>query len=308
MSANACVICSRSTDAFLCWEDTKRLKSTLESVPWLDENLEVTVLRQDQLGKADTVKAKGTETPLVFNDGASEFRRGLRDTLTSWVRELCDSRGVTFKHIDCDCTHPATFVGPLRPGERRERCHLRPITTSDLAAWLAHNVVAIMHSEDVQHRYQEITVLVEKAVEWINRPEPPVYRGPCPTIIGEDRGRPIFCATDLYADKGSAFAKCPRCKADHDVYKIEQNLLGEMDGILMSAAEILRVTRELGEPIPRNRFYGWRKDGRIQPRAYRGRDGRITDRQREEDDSPLFRLGEARRLRDTDRTEQGKSA
>jgi hypothetical protein len=307
VSGNPCVICQRSTDAFLCWECSKRLRKTLESVPWLDENLEVTVSRQDQLGKVDTVKAKASETPLVFNDGASEFRRGLRDTVTRWVRDLCESRGVQFKHIDCDCTHPERFVGPLRPGERRERCHLRPITTSDLSRWLAHNVVAIMHSEDAQLCYGEITLHVEKAVEWINRPEPPVYRGPCPTVIGEDRGRPIYCATDLYAEKGSAFAKCPRCKSSHDVYEIEQSLLDHMDDILMSAAEILRVTRELGVPIPRNRFYGWRKDGKIQPRAYRRRDGRITDRQGDEDDSPLFRLGDARRLRDTDRMEE-KSA
>ena len=306
VSGNPCPICSRKTDAWLCWECMKRLRETLKQVPWLDEQLEVTIDRQDKLGTESTVKAKGTETPLVFNDGASTFRDTFGAIFTRWVLSLTEARGVKFKHIDCACTHPVGFIGPLHPGERRERCHLRPVTTADLAAWLSHNAVAIMHSEDAELCYHEITAAAEKAVEWINRPEPPVYRGPCPTIMGEDRGRPIYCATDLYADKGSAFAKCPRCKADHDVYEIEQNLLGEMDGILMSAAEILRVTRELGEPIPRNRFYGWRKDGKIMTRAYRGRDGRITDRQREEDDSPLFRLGDARRLRNTDQAEQNE--
>lgn len=288
-----CAKCQRASTAWLCWDCTKHLKRTLKRVPWLDENLDITVTRQDRLAKSGPRVGGETETPVLFNVGASQFRNVLRDTLTRWVRDMCEQRGV--EYLPVGCTHPAGFIGPLPWGARRD--HGDTPTTSDLARWLAHNTVAIMHSEDAGLCYDEITKLVEKGIEWINRPEPPVYRGPCPTVVGEDhRGRPTRCGVDLYAERDDDFARCPRCKVDHDVQKVEQDLLNAMDARLMSGAEIRRVMRELGEPVPESTFFHWRKTGRIRPRGWMHA-GRITDHWIHRDDPPVFQLGDVRAAR-----------
>lgn len=288
--------CSKSCADFICFDCERKLVATLARIPWLVEQLEVTVTRQDKLS-AGKLAGKSTETPSVFHVGASAFVRELRGALARTVQEICEARGM--RYMPLWATHEATFIGPLRGGERRIS-HGYVASTPDLSKWLKYYSGAIRMSECAGETFAEITGVVEHGLALINRPEPAIYRGPCPSVMRhDDRGRSVYCGHSLYADRGSDFAQCPRCSVKHDIARLEAKLLSDMSGYLFTSTQLFQVLRELGEPIPKSTFYNWRKLGKIQPRGWM-HDGRRTDHFIHRNDAPLFSLEDARRLRSKD--------
>lgn len=80
--------CGRPTRdaAYVCDDCADLLARSLGEVPWLDEQLEVTVTRTSGIDYRTLGGAKATETPSPVHWAASEARGHLKSLLVSWVR------------------------------------------------------------------------------------------------------------------------------------------------------------------------------------------------------------------------------
>ncbi|KXT55938.1 hypothetical protein Y710_16470 [Gordonia sp. QH-12] len=273
---------------WICNSCTATLRQTVEQLPWLANQLALTFARQSRLTPAPSaarrrpVSEDDEESPLPFVPAARDRYDEIRTVLVRWVRDLCEQIGIEFTGSE-------------------------PATIADLSAWLLAHLDRLITSEDAGLALGELVDVAERGIAAINRPVPPVYRGPCPAVVGTDqRGRPITCGVPLYAQRteteggvtvGADMVTCVRCGTTHDGRALEQKLLAKMSGYLMPADEILRVMRELGEPVAKSTWHNWRAKGKIQPRAWRHR-GRIVNYWLTSEDEKLYRLDDVRALRE----------
>ena len=87
-----CRNCRRETDLYLCQLCAKELGALLNDLPWLLDQLEITVIRQDKLSTG--VIGRSSDNPSPINVGAMELSRNLRGQLGTIIRDLCEMRGV----------------------------------------------------------------------------------------------------------------------------------------------------------------------------------------------------------------------
>ena len=88
--------------AYVCDDCQHALSVALGEVPWLAEELEISVSRQKGANYAGTT-ARGTERPSPVNWGAAEARGHLRAVLVSWAR-FSREEGVR-NSAPCTCPH-----------------------------------------------------------------------------------------------------------------------------------------------------------------------------------------------------------
>ncbi|MFD6357926.1 MerR family transcriptional regulator [Nocardia tengchongensis] len=299
--------CGRPTDGFLCTDCVSALETCLDGVPWLLDQLAVTELRLDRVN-AGLRTGKRPDRPMPFNTDAADLHAALGNSITSWVRHMCESRGIDYVPVGY---LPAAFVGPIRPGERRVPADFVD-TAAGAARWLQVHVESVRLDESAGVIFRDITRLAETALAAINPPPVPGFRGPCPTLVRiSEHVKPIECGELLYIDDAAStvyssntsgddvdaatFITCPRCNIRHDVAKLEQQLLARIGNQLFELPDLLRVLRELGQPIPRGTVASWISRGQLQPQRHDG--GR-----------PLYRLDDVRRLRTLTAHPKGSTA
>lgn len=265
MSNRECVACSRTTDMFLCWECTKILKSRLDSVIWLAPEVDLTLARQTRATDQEDRVGGNREQPLPFHLPASETAWVLHNTLSTWARDLCETRSITYIPIGYLPPLPPGFVGPLRPGER----HVQPDfvdSTAGIAAWLSHHVIAIASSEVAGECFSEISDAVAACHRVIDRRPGRLYIGPCGEVVNGAR-----CKADIYVTVGRDEARCPTCSADHEVQARRDALQEQMRGILGTAAELSRLLPWImNAPITRKRITYYARRGSITARNVGG--------------------------------------
>lgn len=280
---NQCQACTRPANTYLCGTCTTELRDMLTGLPrWLDY-LADAVNGQTKLGANDGPKPKGDdEQPMRINLRASGLAAAVHATLVAIVRTVEDSHGMQMKPLRASWS----------PG--------RPITTTDLACWLAHHVSALAAHEAAAEHYDDIKRIITDIERRINRPVPPRFCGPCPTQVEYNHDtscehrHPHACGTALMAKREAAEITCPSCKSTHNVERLLQRLLADVDHWRFTATEILMIMRALDEPLNERTFRRWRKDGKVPPRGFRRPDGGIGLTRRTEDDQPLYRLAEVR--------------
>lgn len=272
--------CGRPTDVFLCQECGDQLVAALDRVEWLDDELSVTELRQDRVSRG-LRSGRAPRSPLLFDPTAGELRARLVNSVNTWARHIAETRRVRVGW-------PA-------------------------AEWLADNIDAVRLDEAAGELYRDITRDVAAGLALINAAERTIYRGPCPTVVGRTAsGAPVECATPLYADaeaeiayssstdtdrqSPAAWVTCPNCGVLHDTARLEARLLARSDHLAFDVPSLVRILRELGEPVLRNTIDQWIRRGKLTPAAWR-HDGRTVARQRADTDKPLYRLGAVRKLR-----------
>ncbi|GAC1366662.1 MAG: hypothetical protein NVSMB4_21230 [Acidimicrobiales bacterium] len=222
-----CASCARPTDMYLCTSCADSLRSDLQSVPWLCDELETTLTRQGRMSHSVGGSSKGRERPLPFDSRASEVAWLLHNVLSTTALDLCETRGITYPGVDAS---PA------------------------IASWLARNVAAIRLEESAEQIMDEVTDAVAQCRRVIDTPRGRVFAGPC----GEegDKGR---CGADLYASPGKPTVVCGECGAEHDVELRRVWLLEQARGYMGTAATLAALLPWfLGEPITRKRitYYG----------------------------------------------------
>jgi hypothetical protein len=164
-------------------------------------------------------------------------------------------------------------------------------------AWhLADNIPAIARHPDAGKLLHDVRYFVDRIENRINRPQPDLFLGPCPTLVGKRQE----CATQLRADRKATEVVCPKCKHTHGVDHLKQLLHNALRYHPMSSVEILGnrasdlpgALEQLGDHLPRSNFYFWCKNGKLYPRAYRTKLGATMPYRETDSDTPLYWLAD----------------
>lgn len=262
MSNQQCAACSRATEMFLCWECCKTLKSRLDTVAWLAPELDITLSRQAHTTSPGDRIGGTPEQPLPFHVAASEATWVLHNTLSTWARDICETRGIGYVPIGY---LPTEFVGPLRPSERRVPAEFVD-STAGIAAWLSYYVTSIAGSPGAGECFDEISAAVASAHRVVDRPPGRMYIGPCGDVLNG-----VKCDADIYITLGSPEVSCPVCGATHEVERRRDELHHQVRGMLGTAAELARLLPWiLDSPITRKRITYYAKIKAITPRSVGG--------------------------------------
>lgn len=293
MSAK-CQRCERPSTLFLCNDCISSLKQLLVDMPWWLDRLAETAIGQARLGEpgrrghrtglekyadpkpaidgtdgtegqrrleVDLVDSKLTARLLAqggVNAHASELFDEVNNMLGSWVRDVCERRGIWW--VDAD------FIGPLKANE--ERAVVR--TAQACAAWLRERVSALAAAECAGESFQDIHNASDRMERAVNRPPPPKTCGPCPTpgehtakgfVISDVRAK---CGTRLEARANAVEVRCPVCKQTHNVEDLTTRLVNDMHYMSFTIRQLLDVVLpRADEHIPRRTLYDWIAKGKL---------------------------------------------
>jgi uncharacterized Zn finger protein (UPF0148 family) len=221
----------------ICPGCAHRLAGDLRQAPALIRELETTFSRQTASGR--TEGGRSAETPLAYGVLAAEALRALTKALRSSARAL----------------DPLTLeTGQLSAGE--------------LAAWLGHNITEVRGDEHAHTMFRRITEAMAKARVVVDRRPDRWYAGPC-GFDGD--GREEACSTELYAEVGEGYIRCPTCGEQWDVAARRRAI----------AATVAAALTSLGQEVPAATVRSWARRGKL----------KVVDF--DEKGRPLYRVGEA---------------
>lgn len=214
-------------NGFLCRNCTDVLTRDLKAIPWLLEELEVTLSRQDRLSEGSD--RSSDEQPLPLNMRAVEVRIDLNAVLAAWALHTAGR----FDGLD------RTVVW----------------TELRLAQYLLAHVGDLLTDPAAGQCADEISDIRRRAQRAIDKPVQQVFAGPCD-----------LCARDLYAHPSKAEVKCknPECEAIYPIEARRRWLLGKAEDQLLPATEMSRaLSGLLQKPITGSMLRGYAHRGRI---------------------------------------------
>lgn len=130
---------------YLPREQQAELVELLDQVPFLVEQLAITICRQDRLGAGPRISRGKSAQPLPFNVDASAAADALHDELTKWVRAVCEQRNLTYDSRN---------------------------DTISLARWLRRWHIALALTEGSDTALHDIEAVILDARRAIDRPSP----------------------------------------------------------------------------------------------------------------------------------------
>lgn len=128
---------------YLDRQQQTELAELLGQVPFLVEQLAITITRQDRLGTGPRISRGKTEQPLPFNVGASDAADRLHWELAQWVRAVCEQRQLDYDSRD---------------------------DTISLARWLRRWIIALALTEGADTALLDIEAAILDARRAIDRP------------------------------------------------------------------------------------------------------------------------------------------
>lgn len=293
---SSCRVCKADSPLYLCSIHLRYLEQALAEVPWLLEQLQITITKQDKLHQVQGKSEQDTRQMLNF--GASKLASEVEITLARWVSKLVDQNGLQFLP-KFRVAHD--FIGPLLPHWDRMPIGYTP-TPARLARWLAHHVNTAATREDVGDLYNEIITLTGnpdrfaqqqgKLVRAINRKDR-VIVGPCQTPIYDGDGTTL-CGKTLWADGGQTEVVCGRCGATVDVELARSEALKQQD--LIPEARIYELMAALGTPVYSDLLQKWLKSGDLTPSGFLS-GTRIVEKRISPKDARLLSLSRVQELR-----------
>jgi len=216
MTSRDCPTCSRPLpdQGTICHGCTNRLRKQLTEIPWLADQLEVTLIRDDNL--TGHSGGRSATTALPFNEAASGALTHLRETVTSWCRLAADDAGA-------------------RPGDDSitAMCHAIRDVLPDLRMHPAAGDLA-----------WEISDAHARALAVIDRPEDRACFevGPCPQQWGD-----VACEGTVVAHfptDGRPYLACGACQSiwrEHEWVRAGQ-AIGSRTAYLRLVDELRRVS------------------------------------------------------------------
>jgi hypothetical protein len=259
--------CGRATrdEAYVCDTCAQSLARALGDVPWIGEELDVTLTRQRSA--PITGGAPSAERGLPWHEKASEARRNLHGLLVSWVR-FCDEEGV-------------------RGAPQWQATDSLP----SLSRWLLNCVRGLTLHDIGPEAVDEITDAVadcERVVFWKRRAR--IYLGPCGQVVRDEDGIVMMdrCPGDVYAEELAPVGTCDECGQGVTVVVRKGELEKQLDDRLCTPAELARLAVILGLEVPRERVR--------EKVNYWHRHKRIAQHGADENGHPMFRYGEVRTM------------
>lgn len=282
--SHECNRCSRKTDMFICTTCVQGLRQQLLDLPWWLDRLVETAVGQAKLSdggrrskrrnvlhgddslashiekfpnenETDLEKARRQRERAALahalsigrvNARASDEYDRIHGTLTRWIQDLCESRGIETPILK---------------------------TASGMAKWLAKHVSAIAGQEDAEQCCDDIADITKKVERIVNRPIPPRYVGPCPgeapeqvlTKRREEDNHETRCNRELTASHKSDAVTCPQCDTTHEIEAVIAQNLEESGDKLMTIRELVDwVLPRLDEPVPERTLYRWMRNGTLE--------------------------------------------
>jgi hypothetical protein len=283
-----CQQCSAKSQLPLCNTCQNELHDMLLGLPRWINYLADAIIGDTRMGDGGR-RTGSDEAPLKVNLKASRIADDIHTSLKTRIADICETRAIP---------NPA-----LR-------------SSVQMAQWLANNIPAITAHETAGHIYTQIHAHITAIEKVINRPIPPRYAGPCPTIVTDpDTHRKRECGTRLMAPRHASQVRCRECKTEHDVERIISRLLANVDHWRFTREELTGsrtgdwtgIMGLLDEPVSKSTFHKWSKDGSLKPNGYRRPDGTNGIARHSDDDQPLYRLSRVRRLRTQERAKQSQA-
>lgn len=326
---NPCQSCSAPTTLFLCLRCQSEMRAQLHSLAHgpevngkptagLLDALADVELKMVRMGTGSGHRKKGDEMPVPFIPDASKRVRdkltgeesevtvasaqgwaitlltNARNTLTTIVRDLCESRGIdvmrAFRVV------PADLVGPLMPGWKRALRGWDP-TTSEMATWLASAVHAIACDESAGVWRADIDSLVRQIQRAIDRPVKIEMLGLCSTQIGEGRQT---CDTMLRAPEDAIEVRCRKCRTTRRCDTVRAQGQSDAKRALITWEQVVETNRQQpdGWRVPDRTLRDWKSTGALSPREFQRLDGKNHGlHRRHADEEPLFAWSDVERLR-----------
>lgn len=303
-----CQSCSAPTDIALCGRCATTLATILIALPGGIDTLNDVVLRQTRIGSGGK-RAKGDEMPALYSPDtttakgetrstkqaqASTLVDRIRNDVITLHRHICETRGVTW--VACN------FIGPLRPGQRREPG--RP-SIENAAMWLAENVSAIACDEAAGECLATFEGHARAVERIVDLPTQPKFLGPCPASVEHSDGRRERCNAMLTANPRAIEITCPnpKCRRVHNVERVGDQLVNEIDYYRFTRTDLAKVLSWLDETVPKQTLSDWITGGKaknppkLKPAGYQRPDGRFGINRHSPEDLPVYRLADVRKLR-----------
>ncbi|MFD4442494.1 hypothetical protein ACFWPK_22260 [Nocardia sp. NPDC058519] len=303
----ACSRCERpvADGAPLCTECGKGLRADLRDIPSLVS--ELTTTRSGQ-GRASSGRVGGAsaDTPIpirITGRGALVGERAVRDlelTLIEWARRIAESLHVspaigTAYLVDQVQEHrgrgrsdnlPAT-ARTATPVDDPAALSTAPASVAEqCAVWLAEHWKLLRRYDDAPRLAEDLYKAIKQLRTMVD-PVPTHWVGAC-SATGEDG---FGCGNPLRAVSDATAVRCNLCGTQHPIAALQATARADAEDMLATIPELIRVTKRLGAPVPKQTLYWWASRGHIQPRGWQ-HGARITDYQVDPTDRPVFRLGD----------------
>jgi len=312
MTEIPCTECERpvADGAPLCKTCGERIIDDLNEVPGL--LAEFAVYRAGLARMSVRVGSRSTSEQLpisittkrgVVLEGDPMYHR-LVNAVTTWTRVLAEELGQEVEIGEPWLVELAITRRDAAPDRGREHTDAAklpaapPDATAQAAVWLAmrrHELRAHDAARDIFH---DIGGAVAAMRRLVDRPVERRYLGACTTLLDEHDpdSRCGYAIRAEISDSGkvAAYAYCGRCRTRYDVADIDAKARATAMERVFSLAELVHLTRGLGERISRATIYRWAQQRRIEPVSWGHveEDGsmRITDHKVAEEDVQMFRL------------------
>lgn len=297
--SNQCDSCTAPATLAICNRCTEELRAQLHALAHgpkinghttagLLDACEDVVLRRTRLSTGGGHRKKGDEQPAPFapdeerldKDGhtipsrqekAARLLIKARNTLSTTIRDLCESRGV-------EC--------PAIPD------------VGDMALWLAGNIHAIACDESAGRIRAEVDTLVRSIKTVVDRPVAIQRLGYCPTEVNGAQ-----CRTLLSAREDAIEVYCPKCHTTRSCDRMRAITAAEARRTYITWDQVLEANKEFGALEGRERrinertLQNWRATGALKPRGYLRPSGRRGNHRRSEEDEPLYSWPDVEELR-----------
>ena len=300
MSTNSqCASCTAPAALFLCARCQTELRAQLHalahgpkvnghSTAGLLDACEDVVLRRTRLSTGGGHRKKGDEQPAPFapdeerldKDGrvipsrqekAARLLTSARNTLSTTIRDLCETRGVECPEIP---------------------------DVGDMALWLAGNIHAIACDESAGKVRAEVDSLVRSIKTVVDKPIAIQRLGYCPTELDGQQ-----CRTLLSAREDAIEVYCPKCHTTRSCDRMRAIMAAEARRTYITWDQVLEANKEFGALEGRERrinertLQNWRATGALKPRGYLRPSGRRGNHRRSEEDEPLYSWPDVEELR-----------
>lgn len=223
--------CGKPTrdSAYICDDCLDRLTKALNEMPWLNDEVDITITKQRASAFADG--GQSAETALIYNPAASAKRTALHNALATAVR-FCREEGIRSQSPEGDDWPPDNLVAMSR--------------------WLLWRVDGLAFN-DMGHEFgRAIVDAVRDCQRVIDNPPERAYAGPCPE-----------CSRDLYHRPDATEVPCRGCGSRWDVGEVNawmrDRIEKHMADRLVTAREGSTLLGRFGIPVEQGTIDKWRE-------------------------------------------------
>lgn len=223
--------CGRETrdEAYVCDDDLGNLAKMLGELPWIVEQLDLTLTKARGIDYTALGGAAGSEVALPLDVRAMDASRALRQALVMWVR-FCDEEQVR---------HQSPLEG------------LPKDDVVSMSRWLLWRVDGLGLSDMGWDAVSELTRAIGKCRMVIDRPAEKQYAGPCE------------CGRDLYAKPKAKVTRCRSCEREYDVEEMRDWMRKATEGRLVTALEGSTLLGRFDLPTAQKTIDSWHDRKRV---------------------------------------------